>query len=89
MMDDAHLIERMALANWGKEEYFPLGWQEGMTAILDAIRETHAIVPREPTPDMKMKGAKAITSDHMKKMANYDAAIDCYSAMIEAGEADL
>ena len=56
-------------------------------AALAAIRETHAIVPREPTPDMKMKGAGAITSDHMKKRANYDAAIDCYRAMIEAGEA--
>lgn len=42
----------------------------------------HAIVPVEPTSSMKMAGAAAITADHMEKMANYDAAIDCWNAML-------
>lgn len=43
-----------------------------------------AMVPVEPSFDVKMAGAAAITKDHMRKMANYDAAIDCWSAMIAA-----
>lgn len=37
-----------------------------------------------PTEGMKMAGAQAITADHMKKAANYDAACDAWSAMIAA-----
>lgn len=42
------------------------------------------VCPIIPTLEMKMAGAEAITEDHMRKMANYDAAIDCYAAMIAA-----
>lgn len=41
-----------------------------------------AVVPVKPTVAMKMAGAAAITEDHMAKMANYDAAIDCWAAML-------
>ena len=41
-----------------------------------------AVVPVAPTASMKMAGAAAITEDHMRKMANYDAAIDCWNAMV-------
>lgn len=37
-----------------------------------------------PTEGMKMAGAQAITLDHMRKAANYDAACDAWSAMIAA-----
>lgn len=53
-----------------------------------ALRESRridrgrAVVPIEPTVAMKMAGAAAITEDHMVKMANYDAAIDCWRAML-------
>lgn len=46
--------------------------------------EGHILVPIKPTLAMEMAGAEAITEDHMRKMANYDAACDCWSAMIEA-----
>lgn len=46
------------------------------------IDRGRAVVPVEPTTSMKMAGAGAITADHMKKMANYDAAIDCWDAML-------
>lgn len=39
---------------------------------------------REPTFEMKMAGAEAITADTMKAMANYDGAIQCWQAMIDA-----
>lgn len=42
-----------------------------------------------PTPDMKMAGAQAITADHMCKAANYDAACDAWSAMIRAAKEDI
>ena len=41
-----------------------------------------AVVPVAPTASMAMAGASAITEDHMRKMANYDAAIDCWNAML-------
>ena len=45
-----------------------------------------AIVPVEPPFNVKLAGAGAITEDHMRKMANYDAAIDCWRAMITAAQ---
>lgn len=51
-------------------------YQSRARAVLQALRE--------PSPDMKMAGAKAITAEHMKAMANYDAACDCWPAMIDA-----
>lgn len=41
---------------------------------------------KTPTTAMKMAGAIAITAGHMKAMANYDAACDAYSAMIDAAD---
>lgn len=38
---------------------------------------------REPTPGMKMAGAKAITLETMKANANYDAACDCWEAVLD------
>jgi 3-polyprenyl-4-hydroxybenzoate decarboxylase len=50
---------------------------------IDALKAAGmVIVPAVPSFDQKMAGATAITEDHMRKMANYDAAIDCYAAMI-------
>ncbi len=49
-------------------------------AATDAILE----VLEKPSLDVKMAGAAAITADHMKAMANYDAATDCLSAIIRA-----
>lgn len=58
-------------------------------AALDTFRQRLEengleVCPIIPTLEMKMAGAEAITEDHMRKMANYDAAIDCYAAMIAA-----
>lgn len=39
---------------------------------------------REPSPEMKMAGAEAITAETMKAMANYDAMLDCWLAMLSA-----
>lgn len=50
------------------------GWIEEAQAALAAM-ET-------PTPEMRLAGAQAITLEHMKKAANYDAACDAWSAMI-------
>ena len=36
----------------------------------------------EPDFDVKIAGTEAITEDHMRSMANYDAAVDCWQAMI-------
>lgn len=49
--------------------------------VVEAV--ARAVVPVKPTASMKMAGAAAITEDHMTKMANYDAAIDCWNAMIQ------
>jgi hypothetical protein len=46
-----------------------------------------SIVPRQPTFEMKMAGAEAITAEHMRTAANYDAACDAWSAMIDAAPA--
>lgn len=53
-------------------------WKILATAALRAM-ET-------PTEAMKMAGAQAITLDHMRKAANYDAACDAWSAMIRAAK---
>lgn len=37
---------------------------------------------KAPGHNVLMAGANAITADHMKAMANYDAACDCWQAMI-------
>lgn len=58
-------------------------------AALDAIRASgYVIVPREPTLAMKVAGAEAITKEHMKALANYDAACDAWPAMIAAAEGE-
>lgn len=50
-------------------------------AVLQALRE--------PTFEMKLAGAEAITADTMKAMANYDGAIQCWTAMIDAALAAI
>ena len=65
----------------------------------DIFAETYELASRLRTPDqrdralvqsaklplaVKMAGAEAITKDHMIKNANYDAACDCWDAMVSA-----
>lgn len=58
--------------------------------ILFAIEAAgFAIVPVVPSFDTKIAGAGAITADHMAKSANYDAAIDCWSAMIQTAKDEM
>lgn len=52
------------------------------------IPEGYALVPKVPTLAMTVAGAEAITKDHMKALANYDAACDAWPAMIAAAEGD-
>ena len=52
--------------------------------VLRAGVDGWVTVPREPTFDMKMAGASAITLEHMKAAANFDAACDAWAAMIAA-----
>lgn len=49
------------------------------TAALDAILS----VLKEPSEEMKMAGAEAITLESMKAKANYCAMLDCWQAMID------
>jgi hypothetical protein len=61
---------------------------DGYAHIADRRRKLQAdLILRAlevPTEGMKMAGAQAITLDHMRKAANYDAACDAWSAMIAA-----
>lgn len=78
------MIEKLAdamAADMASEEAFmrgdnKAGWQHLARAVLEALRE--------PTFELKMAGAEAITADTMKAMANYDGAIQCWQAMIDA-----
>lgn len=90
-MDDK-LIEAVAR---GIERASPVPVNEALLA--QAALRAHAewmrangmvMVPVEPSFDVKMAGAEAITKDHMRKMANYDAAIDCWRAMIAAAQGE-
>ena len=87
-MTNNTMIEAMARAIWEIGAADDLSKDDShfyAKAALGAINDAgFVIVPVEPTFDMKMEGANAITADHMQKMANYDAAIDCYRAMINA-----
>lgn len=51
-------------------------WSDKARAALSAMME--------PTFAVKMAGAQAITAEHMKANANYDAACDAWQAMIQA-----
>lgn len=41
----------------------------------------------DPPHEMKIAGALAITEDHMRHAANYDAACDCHHAIVKAATA--
>lgn len=72
LMAAATKIERdVRLLELTNEEYESLA-----RAVLQALLA--------PTPGMKMAGAEAITAEHMKAMANYDAADDAWQAMIRS-----
>jgi hypothetical protein len=62
---------------------------EDMRAALAAIKETHAIVPREPTEAIIEAGYNGWDNHTRTKndASGYNAMIDAYKAMIAAAEA--
>ena len=78
-MGDAYLDE-LIHAPWQKSWEQPVKprweqWLDAALAVLNTLRNADV--------EMKMAGATAITAEHMKAMANYDAADDCWNAMID------
>jgi hypothetical protein len=82
------LIEAMARgiakADCGEAAEWPIYEQDAQAALAAIEAQGKVVVPVEPTFEMKTAGAAAITADHMRKMANYDAAADCWPAMLAA-----
>ncbi len=77
----ARILEPLAWAALGTGD--TLAYKNRRTS---SLRKARAVLQAlmKPTFAMKMAGAEAITAEHMKAMANYDAADDAWQAMIRA-----
>ena len=84
----AYANTRYGPLSYIRGEYIPAIEREAIEAALAAIRETHAIVPREPSEAMIEAGGNAIEDAQWAKNGYGADAFDCFKAMIAAAEGE-
>lgn len=92
MTDDEKLIESMARA-MGASKAWPVVYDAGSAhtlaqAALASIRETHAVVPREPTPQIIAAGWANLKRSHLPRIGPGPGLVEAYCAMIAAAEGE-